>query len=57
MSLKRESPGPSLSEPPRKKPLAIDRAGRPRFKGCETIKAYEMLGKLGEGTFGYVTRW
>ncbi|KAF8249469.1 Pkinase-domain-containing protein [Wilcoxina mikolae CBS 423.85] len=52
--MKRESPDPSKSEPPRKKALSIDPSGRPRFKGCETIKAYEMLGKLGEGTFGEV---
>ena len=28
--------------------------GRPRFEGCSTIKHYEILGKLGEGTFGEV---
>ena len=26
----------------------------PRFEGCSTIKSYEFLGKLGEGTFGEV---
>jgi hypothetical protein len=28
---------------------------RPRssFKGCSRISDYELLGKLGEGTFGY----
>ena len=55
MTLKRASPGPSgLDQPVRKKTLAKDPWGRPRFQGCETIKAYEMLGKLGEGTFGFV---
>ncbi|MCJ1247269.1 Aspartokinase [Trapelia coarctata] len=28
--------------------------GRPRFQGCSNIKAYEILSKLGEGTFGVV---
>jgi len=28
--------------------------GRPRFQGCSSIKAYEILSKLGEGTFGVV---
>jgi len=26
------------------------------FKGCSPITRYEMLEKLGEGTFGYNTR-
>ncbi|KAI5283393.1 serine/threonine protein kinase, CMGC, CDC2/CDK sub, partial [Ascosphaera acerosa] len=28
--------------------------GRPRFEGCTSIRQFEMLGKLGEGTFGEV---
>ena len=28
--------------------------GQPRFQGCSKISAYEILGKLGEGTFGEV---
>ncbi|KAL9043119.1 MAG: hypothetical protein Q9180_000105 [Flavoplaca navasiana] len=28
--------------------------GQPRFKGCSSIKAYEISEKLGEGTFGEV---
>lgn len=51
---KRDSPGPSSSEPPRKRPLSIDANGKPRFRGCDSIKAYDILEKLGEGTFGYV---
>ncbi|KAI5803243.1 serine/threonine-protein kinase bur1 [Geopyxis carbonaria] len=54
MTMKRDSPGPMPSEPPRKKTLSVDPWGRPRFKGCESIRSYEMLGKLGEGTFGEV---
>ncbi|KAL7267220.1 serine/threonine protein kinase, CMGC, CDC2/CDK subfamily [Rhizina undulata] len=54
MSMKRESPGPSAAEPPRKRPLAVDVHGRPRFQGCVNIRNYEFLGKLGEGTFGEV---
>lgn len=34
--------------------LERDDEGRPRFRGCSSIKAYEFLGKLGEGTFGEV---
>ena len=30
--------------------------GRARFHGCSSIKTYEILGKLGEGTFGEVHR-
>ncbi|RPB16067.1 Pkinase-domain-containing protein [Morchella conica CCBAS932] len=52
--MKRDSPGPSGSEPPRKRPLTVDANGKPRFKGCDGIKAYEIICKLGEGTFGEV---
>lgn len=54
--MKRESPGavPTADQPPRKKTLAIAPNGKPRFQGCNGIRAYDMLGKLGEGTFGYV---
>jgi len=27
------------------------------FLGCSRILDYEVLGKLGEGTFGYVNGW
>lgn len=32
---------------------------RPResFTGCSRITDYELLGKLGEGTFGYVSHY
>lgn len=52
--MKRDSPGPSGSEPPRKRPLTVDANGKPRFKGCDGIKSYDIMCKLGEGTFGYV---
>ncbi|KAL0631742.1 serine/threonine protein kinase, CMGC, CDC2/CDK subfamily [Maublancomyces gigas] len=52
--MKRDSPGPSGSEPPRKRPLTVDANGKPRFKGCDGIKAYDIMCKLGEGTFGEV---
>ncbi|KAI9786860.1 MAG: serine/threonine protein kinase, CMGC, CDC2/CDK sub [Geoglossum umbratile] len=32
----------------------MDGLGRPRFHGCSKIGDYEILGKLGEGTFGEV---
>lgn len=28
--------------------------GKSRFRGCSSIKSYEILEKLGEGTFGEV---
>ncbi|MCJ1256608.1 serine/threonine protein kinase, CMGC, CDC2/CDK sub [Lignoscripta atroalba] len=34
--------------------LEKTRDGRLRFQGCSSIKNYEILGKLGEGTFGEV---
>ncbi len=37
----------------RKHPLEFDDKGRSRFRGCSNIRDYEVLGKLGEGTFGY----
>ncbi|WEW56297.1 serine/threonine protein kinase, CMGC, CDC2/CDK sub [Emydomyces testavorans] len=42
------------SSPKSKVPLERDDEGRPRFKGCSSIREYEFLGKLGEGTFGEV---
>lgn len=35
-------------------PLERTSEGRARFHGCSSIKTYEVLGKLGEGTFGEV---
>lgn len=35
-----------------KVPLERTDDGRPRFHGCSSIRDYEVLGKLGEGTFG-----
>jgi hypothetical protein len=56
MTIKRASPSSGAtsasSESPRKKHLCADLSGRPRFSGCVSIKLYEALGKLGEGTFG-----
>ncbi|KAI9766779.1 MAG: serine/threonine protein kinase, CMGC, CDC2/CDK sub [Geoglossum simile] len=34
--------------------LEMDEHGHPRFQGCSKIGDYEILGKLGEGTFGEV---
>lgn len=34
--------------------LERDNRGNPRFCGCSSIRDFEFLGKLGEGTFGYV---
>ncbi|KAI9818563.1 MAG: serine/threonine protein kinase, CMGC, CDC2/CDK sub [Pycnora praestabilis] len=36
------------------KPLDLVQHGLSRFHGCSNIKDYEVLGKLGEGTFGEV---
>ncbi|KAK2749171.1 serine/threonine protein kinase, CMGC, CDC2/CDK sub [Myotisia sp. PD_48] len=38
----------------KKLPLERDAQGHPRFHGCSSIREYEFLGKLGEGTFGEV---
>ncbi|KAL9623257.1 MAG: hypothetical protein Q9160_002364 [Pyrenula sp. 1 TL-2023] len=37
---------------------SLDRSvnGRPRFFGCSKVQEYEFLGKLGEGTFGEVSK-
>lgn len=37
-----------------KKTLEVDERGRPHFQGCSNVREYELLGKLGEGTFGCV---
>jgi serine/threonine-protein kinase BUR1 len=34
--------------------LERDYQGNARFCGCSNIREFEFLGKLGEGTFGYV---
>ena len=44
----------SLSQ--NKRPLEQRENGRPRFLGCSRIQEYEFLGKLGEGTFGEVSK-
>lgn len=49
--MKRASPENTSSGPLPKRSLEDD---TPRFKGCSSIKRYELMGKLGEGTFGYV---
>ncbi|OAP57077.1 serine/threonine-protein kinase bur1 [Fonsecaea erecta] len=45
----------SDSKHPRKS-LEFLEDGRPRFHGCSRITEYEYLGKLGEGTFGEVSK-
>jgi serine/threonine-protein kinase BUR1 len=35
--------------------LERDDHGNPRFRGCTSIRDFEFLGKLGEGTFGSVS--
>lgn len=35
--------------------LERDGYGNPRFRGCTSIRDFEFLGKLGEGTFGSVS--
>lgn len=34
--------------------LEQDSNGQHRFPGCSNIRNFEFIGKLGEGTFGYV---
>ncbi|GBF60605.1 serine/threonine-protein kinase [Trichophyton mentagrophytes] len=44
----------SGSSPRPKRSLERDEDGRLRFQGCSSIREFEFLGKLGEGTFGEV---
>lgn len=37
-------------------PLEIAADGRPRFHGCSKVQEYEWICKLGEGTFGEVSK-
>ena len=46
----------SSSSPNSKRSLERTESGRPRFHGCSRIQDYEFLGKLGEGTFGEVSK-
>ena len=39
-----------------KRPLETSEDGRPRFRGCSRITEYEWISKLGEGTFGEVSK-
>ncbi|KAH0846542.1 serine/threonine-protein kinase bur1 [Fonsecaea monophora] len=39
-----------------RKSLEFLEDGRPRFHGCSRITEYEYMGKLGEGTFGEVSK-
>lgn len=50
--MKRRNPETSHSGPLSKRPLATNQRGTPRYRSGFSIKAYDMLGKLGEGTFG-----
>ncbi|EEH49816.1 CMGC/CDK protein kinase [Paracoccidioides brasiliensis Pb18] len=42
------------SSPQSRVPLERDNCGNPRFHGCLSIREFDFLGKLGEGTFGEV---
>src|SRR5271163_4424853 len=44
------------SSPSSKQSLERTENGQPRFHGCSKIQEYEFLGKLGEGTFGEVSK-
>src|SRR6059058_2047314 len=44
------------SSPSSKQSLERTENGQPRFHGCSRIQEYEFLGKLGEGTFGEVSK-
>ncbi|KAL8945118.1 MAG: hypothetical protein Q9211_000330, partial [Gyalolechia sp. 1 TL-2023] len=52
------NPGPAASSSQRvasaKVSLERTNDGKPRFRGCSSIKSYETSEKLGEGTFGEV---
>lgn len=37
---------------PARASLERDQNGYSRFRGCSSIRDFEFLGKLGEGTFG-----
>lgn len=45
---------PSSKQQAGKQSLERTSDGRSRFQGCSSLKAYEILSKLGEGTFGEV---
>ncbi|KAI9797527.1 MAG: serine/threonine protein kinase, CMGC, CDC2/CDK sub [Piccolia ochrophora] len=44
--------GPAGKAPDHNRSLEWDDVGQPRFRGCSSIKDFEVLDKLGEGTFG-----
>ena len=48
------APGSKVKPPNGATSLETLADGRPRFHGCSSIRSYEVLGKLGEGTFGEV---
>lgn len=47
-----------MSNPDQSSKKSLERLddGRPRFQGCSKITDYEYMGKLGEGTFGEVSK-
>ena len=51
---KSKSPENGTIVSPPKPSLELSANGRPRFQGCSSIKTYDILDKLGEGTFGEV---
>ncbi|BFZ55618.1 serine/threonine protein kinase, CMGC, CDC2/CDK sub [Savitreella phatthalungensis] len=51
------SPGDAVATPPLKKLATIPKRVKLReFAGCSQLKEYNLLEKLGEGTFGIVTK-
>ena len=44
------------TKPAGRYPLELNSDGKPRFRGCSKVQEYEWMCKLGEGTFGEVSK-